>query len=140
VTLTGIPAVDWLVVAAVAITAVGVIWRKLLRPVVHVFHQAEEVLPVILSIAKEFKANNGSSLRDTLEALAKDAKELSQYAHGFKHDFVNRLTVLDGRQELLADKVDTLGTEVALVKGELGTVKDDVQEVRAIVDSRRHPR
>lgn len=132
-TLTGIPAVDYLVIAAVAITAIGVIWRTVLRPLVRVLKSAEETLPVVLDIAKEFKANHGSSLRDVLDRLSHDAKDLSEYAHGFKHDFVDRFTVVLGNQDLMAEHLDELTREMAIVKA-------DIANVKAIIDSRKHPR
>lgn len=130
---SGIPAVDVLVAVAAAITALGVIWKKGLRPIIRAAQRTEEALPVILSIAEEFKANGGSSLRDSIDTIAREGEALSAYAHGFKHDFANRLAVVAGHQELLTERVDALSVEVR-------AVKDDVAEVKTIVDSRKEPR
>lgn len=132
--------VDVLIVAAAVLTALGVIWRKGLRPIIHAARRAEETLPVILSIAEQFKANGGSSLRDTLEQLGRDANELSQYAHGFRHEFVNKFTVLEGNQLLQAERLAALGAEVSEIKDDLAGVKNDVGEVKTMVDRREEPR
>lgn len=130
---TGVPAIDVVVAVAAVLTALGVIWRKGLRPIIHAAQRAEEALPILLSIAEEFRANGGSSLKDALTELARDAKTLSDYAHGFRHEFVNKFAVLEGNHLLLAEKVDGLSDEVA-------GVKTDVAEVKHIVDRREDPR
>lgn len=123
---TGIPAVDIIVGIAAALTALGVIWRKGLRPIINAAHRTEEALPVILDIAREFRGNNGSTLRDVIDHIAQEGAELNAYAHGFKHDFVNKLMVIDGRLELVEEKVDVFISDLA--------------EVRKIVDRREEPR
>lgn len=145
--LTGVPALDYIVVAAMVLTALGVIWTKALRPIIHAAKQAEETFPVLLSIAHEFEANGGSSLKDTIDKMADSATELYDYTHGFKHDFVNRLTVISGQTDLVDEKVDHLaerigglGGEVSELKDDVSALKDDVAEVKAIVDRRSNPR
>lgn len=123
---SGVPAVDILVATAAGITALGVIWRKALRPIIRAARRTEETLPVILSIAEEFKANGGSSLRDSIDTIAREGAALSEYAHGFKHDFANKLTVVAGHQELLTERVDALAEAVETVKGQVAEVKQMV--------------
>lgn len=129
---TGVPIVDVLIMTAAVLTALGVIWTKALRPIIHAAKRTEETLPVVLAIAREFEKNGGSSLKDTIDSLSASAQELYEYTHGFKHDFVNWRTVLIGKQDLLEEKVDELS-------GEVSTIKQDVAQVKSIVDRQEHP-
>lgn len=127
---TGNPAVDWLIYIAAGVTAIGVIWRKFLGPIVYAARKAEEALPVIMDIAQEFRSNGGSSLRDIIEDLRADASILSDYAHNTKHDTVNRLTVVAGHQDLLMEEVAEIKTDVAAMKEDLNAVKIIVDPLR----------
>lgn len=134
---SGVPAIDVIVAIAAGVTAIGVIWRKALRPIIHAAHRAEEALPVVLNIAQEFQANGGSSLRDTIENMAADNKEelavLSEYTHTSKHALENKLAVFAMKQDLLTENVAGLGAGLSEVKSELEAVKSEVAEVKEIV-------
>lgn len=100
-----------------------------------------------MDIATEFKSNNGSTLRDALEGLARDANTLSEYAHGFRHEFINKFAVLEGTQMLMSERMEAFGEQLGEVKsqvnnvaGEVTEVKSDVAELKSMVDRRAEPR
>lgn len=141
---TGNPAVDILIKIAAGITAlgiiltaIGVVWRRAFRPLFRVIATAEEVLPVVLTIAQEFKANDGSSLRDTIEQIATNGKDeleiLSKYTHKFRHDFLHQFTILAGHQEILTEEVEKLSRRVL-------RVEEEILDVKRMVDRRETPR
>ena len=151
---TGIPVVDGLIVAAAVLTALGIIWAKALRPIIHAAKRTEETLPVVLAIARDFEKNGGSSLKDSIDSLSESARDLHDYTHGFKHEFTERLVIISGKADLLEQKVDRLAErvaantpELASVKEDVGLLKADVAQIQAelavvkiIVDRRSEPR
>lgn len=143
-TLTGIPVVDVLVIVAVGLTAVGVIWRQFLRPIIRAAQKVNETLPTLMTIAEEFTPNGGSSLHDIISKMAADAEVLGTYAHSAKHETVNRLAVLQGDQVLQGERLDGFIEETKTRFEELGaevtSVKSDVGHVMTIIDRRGEPR
>lgn len=66
---------DWLWIltgTAAGLTALGVVWRKAIRPAARVIYLAGESFPVLLDIAKEFKPNQGLSLVDRIGTIEDD--------------------------------------------------------------------
>ena len=66
---TGNKWADLVIAAAAVVGALGVLWKKVLKPIVHGFAAAEKVVPVLLTIAAEFAPNGGSSLKDSLDRI-----------------------------------------------------------------------
>jgi hypothetical protein len=66
---TGIAAIDWIIYAGAAIGALALIWRTAVKPTLAFFNRLDDYGPVIADIAREFKNNSGSSLKDTLDRL-----------------------------------------------------------------------
>jgi hypothetical protein len=77
-----------LVALGTGATAIGATWTFIIRPLVK-FHRSifkaaltiENIFPVLTTIANEFKANGGSSLKDSLnriEHLANGAKTMAE--------------------------------------------------------------
>lgn len=78
--------------AAALVVAVATIWQKAIRPAAKAVSQFDQIVPVlnalsrqfadspdlivtISNIAKQFKPNNGSSLRDRIDALERGLGE-----------------------------------------------------------------
>lgn len=153
---SGAPAVDILVAVAAGLTALGVIWRKGLQPIwrkglqpiIRAAQKVNEALPVIVSIAEEFRPNGGGygggSLHDIITKMAADGEVLSEYAHAAKHETVNRLVALQGWQDIHGERLDRFVEETKTRFEELGaevtTVKDDLAVVMTIIDRRDEPR
>lgn len=60
------PGVQLLLATAAVITAVGVIWRKAIKPVVR---GVQEVMVYVAAIHAEFQPNGGESTRDRLDRI-----------------------------------------------------------------------
>ena len=58
--------------AAAIIISAGVLWRGVVRPVMHFGHQVQETL-------KELKPNGGSSMRDAIDRLERRMSALEDY-------------------------------------------------------------
>jgi hypothetical protein len=84
--MTNILWVDGLIVAAAVITAITVIWRKFLQPLLRAIEtltETVEALPTLLEIAQQFQPNEGHTLRDSvdrIEGLAAKANEMATKA------------------------------------------------------------
>lgn len=85
-------ALQWVVLIAAAVGAAGVIWAKVLRPLLRLIAVAEDLVPVLRSLVAElggtpqafavldeiiaqFRTDSGSSLRDAVDRLEESAVE-----------------------------------------------------------------
>lgn len=129
---SGVPVIDVIVVIAAGITAIGVIWRQVLKPANRIAHRVEEVLPVVMNIDT------------TLDNIAADSKEelrvLSEYTHNSKHALDGRLDALSMSQQYFTEQLAGFGAELSEVKTGLEDVRSEVAEVKQIVDRREEPR
>lgn len=104
----------YLLSSAAVITAVSVIWTKLLRPIDKLVTRTREMLPVLESvteqfkdspesmkvlreIALQFKTDSGSSLRDVINRLEHFAESNADF------EYVKKLRQLD-----IFDKLNTI--------------------------------
>jgi hypothetical protein len=74
--------VAWIASIAVGLTGIAVIWRFIMRASV-LINDISQYGPVLVTIAKEFKSDSGSTLRDAINRLeegAADAKEAAELA------------------------------------------------------------
>jgi HAMP domain-containing protein len=72
---------DWLnvlLIVSAVVTAAYVIWRRVLRPVSKFLTDADELGPVIRDMAKQFKSDSGSTLKDQINALVRSTAELTR--------------------------------------------------------------
>ncbi len=79
---------DIVIAAAAFVTAVGLLWRKTVRPFWRAINEIAEALPVLHDIAAEFRPNHGQSLRDTVNEIQKvayEARALAQEAVNATH-------------------------------------------------------
>ena len=70
--MTNVAWVDVLIIVAAVLTASWTIWRKGLKPFIQIVNHVAEAVPILAEIAKEFKPNEGTSLRDVVEAIHQD--------------------------------------------------------------------
>lgn len=105
---TGHSTLDSVVLTAVvlttlagAVTALRVLWRSLFRPVLHFADVTRDATPVLLEVAREWRANGGTSVIDSIDTLktsvtelAGTVAELHDYAHKTKHEQANILQSL----------------------------------------------
>jgi hypothetical protein len=66
---TGYAALDWIVYAGAVVTACVAIWRYAIKPTAKAYNKIDEYGPVLGEIAKQFKSDSGSTLRDTINRL-----------------------------------------------------------------------
>jgi hypothetical protein len=66
---TGSPVVDWIIYVGAAVSALTVIWRKMLRPLARWYNSVASYGSVLEDIAKQFKSDSGSTLKDNLNRL-----------------------------------------------------------------------
>lgn len=71
--MTHVDWIDWVIAAAALLTALTVIWRKFVRPLVHAANLIADAAPVLLAIAAEFQPNHGTSLRDVVNRIEEKA-------------------------------------------------------------------
>lgn len=116
--------VQYIIYAAALVTAAGVIWKKVLRPMIRLVSAAEEMIPLLQELTAEFK--------DTPEAF----KVLSEIADQFRTDSgstlkdqVNRLEAAAERQEANAEHLK-VGVEAQRLLAE-----QDRAELRALLVS-----
>lgn len=142
--MTGNKWVDLLLVAAAVLTALGVVWRKAIKPIVHALATFERVAPVLITIGEQFQANGGNSLRDSINRIEATQKELHDYSHDWRHKLSNEITklvladqVVAARLEMMAatdvvkiGKLDDLAAKVAPMPGRL----DEIAATAAMAD------
>lgn len=70
---TGYGALDWLVYMGAAVGAAALIWRTVVRPTMRTFSKIDEYGPVLTEIARQFKSDSGSTLKDIITRIEKVA-------------------------------------------------------------------
>lgn len=70
---SGTPVIDWLVYAGAAVGAIALIWRTVIKPTVTAYSKIDEYGPVLEEIAKQFKSDSGSTLKDIVTRLETSA-------------------------------------------------------------------
>ena len=86
----------WILGAAGLIIALGVIWKQFIFPAARVISRAEETLPVLQQIAREFSKNGGSTLKDQIDRI-----EAALTSNG--HDVKRAQTTADEAKSLVID-------------------------------------
>jgi hypothetical protein len=64
-----VPVIEIIVGVAAAVSALGTIYRKGVRPVIRAAKAIDEIVPTLTEIAYEFRPNSGKSLRDTIDRI-----------------------------------------------------------------------
>ncbi len=59
----------WVALVALATAGVGLVWRKVVKPAARFISEWPDAYEVLLEISKEFKPNEGASLRDRIQVL-----------------------------------------------------------------------
>ena len=70
---------DWLqaiVAVAAAVTATGIIWRKVARPLIHGATEFGKSAQTLAEIADQFRPNHGSSLVDRLASIDREIADV----------------------------------------------------------------
>lgn len=67
--MTGRSWADWIILTAALVTALGVIWRKGIRPFFRTVNEVAQAVPILADIASEFRPNSGTSLRDVIDDM-----------------------------------------------------------------------
>lgn len=134
----------WLTVTigiAAALTAIGVIWRTVVRPGAQLITLTEQMLPVLRQltadfsdaptslavlreVADEFRADAGSTLRDAIDRIEAAANEQTTKAQKLAIDLeVERQLAIDDRQKLttLIAQVEQLVAQVHVDRTDLET-------------------
>ena len=95
--LTGSPAVDLIIRLSALVVALGVLWRYLVRPVLHYFRRLENTVGAVQT---QLFTNGGSTLRDTVETMATNVTNIATVV-GDLNDRVEFLERLKERQDLI---------------------------------------
>jgi hypothetical protein len=80
---------EWLVAVAAALAALGVIWTKGLRPLVHFF---QRIADGVIYVQSQMINNGGSTIKDKVDGTARVVDQI-----------VERLDSIDTRVELLEE-------------------------------------
>lgn len=135
--------VQWLIAAAAVVTALGVLWAKVVRPGFRAAKTADEMLPLLVeltavfrgnqsafsvleNIASQFRTDSGSSLRDVVDRLELAADENRQAAEILKigAEATRQLAVRDREQvERIVLMVDRLTVKVDAVTSSAGRIE-----------------
>lgn len=151
---------------AAIVTALGVIWTKVVRPLLRFSHSAEEMIPMLRAltltfrdtpnafavldeIVAQFRTDSGSSLRDVVNRLEDAARANHQSGEVLKVGVESAKQLADqDRQQLLrlivlldrlTTKVDSAGTIAAGVARDLAVAQvavDGVAEDLAVAHRR----
>lgn len=105
--VSGNQVVDAIIGFAALIIAIGVLRQKVFTPLA----KLDRTLPVMVSIADEFRADSGNSLRDVIDTMQTMGASLQTYTHDFKHDLVEKLAVVSGNQDLIFEQIEILKAE-----------------------------
>lgn len=80
--VTGFTVVEWLVAAAAGATAVGVLWRKVVRPSRDFVRRFKEwmndVHETIVAVKAQLEPNGGSTLLDKVTANAESIRQMDR--------------------------------------------------------------
>ena len=68
---SGYPPFDWLIYLAATAAAAGTLYRFIFRPISRGLTNIEDFGPVLKEIAKQFKNDSGSTLKDQLDRIEK---------------------------------------------------------------------
>jgi hypothetical protein len=79
--VTGWEVTEWAVAIATFLTALGVIWRQVLKPMKELLHRIEVSLQYVES---ELKFNGGATQRDAIGRLEDALEELAKEVHKIK--------------------------------------------------------
>lgn len=92
---------EWIVLLGAVVTALALLWTKIVRPVARAIVLIETHVPTLVDIASEFKNNGGSTLKDEIDALQimvmerkKWDEELEAYMHARFHDMINGINAV----------------------------------------------
>lgn len=106
-TLSAMPFLEWIVLLGAVVTAVTLIWTKIIRPVARAIVLIETHVPTLVDIASEFKNNGGSTLKDEIDALQTMVMErkrwdedLEAYMHARFHDLINAINAVRLKMEM----------------------------------------
>lgn len=146
--LTGNRWVDALIIAAAVVTAVVAIWRKAIKPVVRTARLADVVLPTLVEIGKQFHANDGHSLKDSLNRIEGVQAEqggkldaLYEYAHGTRHLQAGQIAGLAKFDEGITRKLDQLADHLDPVPRKLDAIANaaGAADASAVEHRESHP-
>jgi hypothetical protein len=114
-TVTGHEWPDRIILLAALVTALGVLWRKVLIPMgqgfrafVRAIGTFERIAPVLITIGEQFQANGGSSLRDSIDRIEAAQTADHEYTHRWRHDLSNEITKLGLADEVVMARLDVL--------------------------------
>lgn len=152
---------QWLLAAAAVVTALGVLWNKVLNPLRKAVARIEEAVPLIVTasdvfsdwpdamkvlreMASQFKTDHGSSLRDVVNELASASKASAAHSQVFAVgvEAAKQLAERD-RQEVqrlmlqldrVTAKVDDALNALAAIKVTAGGVAVDLALAQHMVD------
>lgn len=156
---------QWVLGAAALITAMGVLWAKVVKPLLKFAKQADRMIPllqkltdtfianpnsfgVLNEIASQFKTDSGSSLRDVVDRLEKAANENHQAAEILKVELASTKQLAErDRQEiqrliLMIDRVaeaqKVVATNLIEAQKAVDTVALDLADAHKRADAIHH--
>lgn len=106
--MTGITEVDVIIIIAAVLTAVGVIWRKAIRPVVKAAALFMATAPTLVEIAQEFKDDGNGSLRSVVNRIESKADKAAALAAEAKTAAEEAAAVSDRNRIVLVGRLDAI--------------------------------
>lgn len=122
-----------------AVVAIGIIWKKLVRPILDLIKLLDEGLPLFRSMAKHFKdspnafaqldsilkefgTDSGTTLRDVVDRLEKTAKDNSIAAEVLKRNLEIERRLTERRDSKIAELIESLDIVKAKQRENIGAV------------------
>jgi hypothetical protein len=127
--MTGNRAVDWVITAAALITALYVVWRKVVVPAFRAVKIGSEVTPTLLTIAEEFQPNHGTSLRDQVDKIIFTQDEMGKTQVSLDEGLAAQGEVLQNHIERSDDRWVLYLAEVGVATRERGEILTAVLEL-----------
>lgn len=96
-----------LVIAGGAISAIGYLYKKVIRPLARTLVMVEEATPILADIAQEFKGT-GSSLKDHLDITTTEIKKAKHDATQTRASLAMYIHVSDKRFTAIEESIKVL--------------------------------
>lgn len=115
---TGYAAADAILIVCAVLVALAGLWVKVLRPISRAVTQVDEYGPVLRDIAKQFKSDSGSTLKDdfnSMKALIADQAAVLVRLEGEVKRMDRLLRTLPARVAVQIAAPDTLADESTLM-------------------------
>lgn len=137
--VTSLWQVDVLVAVAAGLTAVTVIWRKAIAPVVRAAALVAETAPTLVAIGQEFRADGNGSLRSAVDRIEGKADKAAVAAAEAARAALVAVTVSNNTREEVTARLVRIEEAVGAVPSGDGEAAARIERIeQAVVDPSAH--